>query len=234
MSNKNKLTKFAEGASFPNMFQPKYEDVKGGYYMCGKWRSDFFKNDNEIVLELGCGKGEYTVGLGRKYPKRNFIGVDIKGARMWRGCKTSVDENLTNVAFLRQKIQLIENMFCQDEVDEIWITFPDPQPKIEKRRLTSPRYIERYSKILKKGGIINFKTDSEPLFDYTLKMIEEYGHELIVSIKDLYNADGFEEVKSIRTHYEKIFNDQGHDINFLQFRLNPEYHKEHSTSKKSQ
>lgn len=225
MGNKNKLVKFAEGASFPNMFQPKYKEVKDGYYMQGKWRSDFFKNENEIVLELGCGKGEYTVGLGRIYANRNFIGVDIKGARMWRGCKTSVDEGLKNVAFLRQKIQLIENMFSVDEVDEIWITFPDPQPKVEKRRLTSPQYMERYAKILKMGGVINFKTDSEPLFDYTMEMIEAYGHELIVSVKDLYNADGFEEVVSIKTHYEKLFNDQGHDINFMQFRLNTDFHK---------
>ena len=229
MGNKNKLVKFAEGASFPNMFQPKYEEVKDGYYMRGKWRSDFFKNENEIVLELGCGKGEYTVGLGRIYPNRNFIGVDIKGARMWRGCRTSVDEGLENVAFLRQKIQLVENMFSVDEVDEIWITFPDPQPKVEKRRLTSPQYMERYAKILKMGGVINFKTDSEPLFDYTLEMIEEYGHDLIISIKDLYNADGFEEGVSIKTHYEKLFNDQGHDINFMQFRLNTDFHKKNKS-----
>jgi tRNA (guanine-N7-)-methyltransferase len=227
MGNKNKLAKFAESAKFPNMFQPQYEEVKEGYAMQGKWRSNFFKNENELVLELGCGKGEYTVGLGSKYPNRNFIGVDIKGARMWRGCKTSVEQGLQNVAFLRQKIQLIANMFAQDEVDEIWITFPDPQPKVAKRRLTSPQYMERYAKILKLGGIINFKTDNEPLFDYTLEMIEEYGHELIVSVKDLYAADGFEEVKSIKTYYEKLFNDQGFDINYLQFRLNPEFHKKH-------
>jgi len=227
MGNKNKLAKFAESAKFPNMFQPDYDDVKDGYAMQGKWRSDFFKNDNDLVLELGCGKGEYTVGLGRKYPNRNFMGVDIKGARMWRGCKTSVEEDLQNVAFLRQKIQLIANMFEQDEVDEIWITFPDPQPKVEKRRLTSPQYMERYAKILKPGGVINFKTDSEALFDYTLEMIEEYGHELIVSVKDLYNAQGFDEVKSIKTHYEKLFNDQGYDINFMQFRLNSEFHKKY-------
>ncbi len=227
MGNKNKLAKFAESAKFPNMFQPTYEEVKDGYAMQGKWRSDFFKNSNELVLELGCGKGEYSVGLGRKYPNRNFIGVDIKGARMWRGCKTSVEEGLQNVAFLRQKIQLIANMFAEEEVDELWITFPDPQPKVAKRRLTSPQYMERYAKILKPGGIINFKTDSEPLFDYTLEMIEEYGHELIVSVKDLYSADGFEEVKAIKTYYEKLFNDQGYDINFMQFRLNPEFHKKH-------
>ncbi len=227
MGNKNKLAKFAEGASFPNMFQPKYEEVKDTYVMQGKWRSNFFKNEHDLVLELGCGKGEYSVGLGRNYPNRNFIGVDIKGARMWRGCKTSVEEGLKNVAFLRQKIQLIANMFAKDEVDEIWITFPDPQPKVEKRRLTSPQYMERYAKILKPGGIINFKTDSEALFDYTLEMIEEYAHELIVSVKDLYSAEGYDEVKSIKTHYEKLFNDQGHDINFMQFRLNPDFHKKH-------
>lgn len=227
MGNKNKLVKFAEAKGFPNMFQPEYEDVKDGYAMQGKWLRDFFHNNHDLVLELGCGKGEYSVGLGRNYPNRNFIGVDIKGARMWRGCKTSVDEDLQNVAFLRQKIQLIANMFAKDEVDEIWITFPDPQPKVAKRRLTAPQYMERYAKVLKPGGIINFKTDSEPLFDYTLEMIEENEHELIVSVKDLYSADGFEEVKSIKTHYEKLFNDQGHDINYMQFRLNSEFHKKH-------
>ena len=227
MGKKNKLAKFAEGKTFPNMFEPDYKEVSSGYYLKGKWNSDFFKNSNELVLELGCGKGEYTVGLGRAYTNRNFIGVDIKGARIWRGCKTSVEEGMMNVAFLRQKIQLIEHLFGQDEVDEIWITFPDPQPKVEKRRLTSPQYMERYSKVLKKGGIINFKTDNEPLFDYTLEMIKEYGHELIISVKDLYNVDGFDEVKSIKTHYEKLFNDQGFDINFLQFRLNPEFHERH-------
>jgi len=227
MGKKNKLAKFAEAKTFPNMFEPGYHDVKDGYVMKGKWCSDFFKNNNDLVLELGCGKGEYTVGLGRKYPNRNFIGVDIKGARMWRGCKTSVEEGLKNVAFLRQKIQLIADMFAQDEVDEIWITFPDPQPKVAKRRLTSPQFLERYAKVLKPGGIINFKTDSEPLFDYTLEMIEEYGHELIVSVKDLYNADGFDEVRSIKTHYEKLFYEQGHDINYMQFRLNPDFHKIH-------
>jgi len=227
MGKKNKLAKFAESATFPNMFQPTYDEVKNTYAMRGKWRSDFFKNNNDIVLELGCGKGEYTVGLGRKYPNRNFIGVDIKGARMWRGCKTSLEEGLQNVAFLRQKIQLIAHMFDQNEVDEIWITFPDPQPKVEKRRLTSPQYMERYAKILKPGGIINFKTDNEALFDYTLEMIEEYNHQLIVSVKDLYNTPGFDEVKSIKTYYEKLFNDQGYDINFMQFRLNSEFHKKH-------
>ena len=227
MGRKNKLQRFAETKTFPNMFQPQYEDVKDGYYMQGNWRADFFKNDNELVLELGCGKGEYTVGLARKYPDRNFIGVDIKGARMWRGCKTSVEEGLTNVAFLRQRIQLIHHMFDRDEVDELWITFPDPQPKVAKRRLTSPQFLERYAKILKPGGLINFKTDNEPLFDYTLEMIAEYGHELVVSVKDLYNAEGFEEVKAIKTYYEKLFNDQGFDINFMQFRLNPDFHKKH-------
>jgi len=223
MSSKNKLKKFNENSKFPNMFQPYYDDVKNGYRMQGKWDTDFFKNGNPITLEVGCGKGEYTVGLAANYPLRNFIGMDIKGARMWRGCKTSNENNMNNVAFVRNYVQMVTKIFGKGEIDELWITFPDPQPKKIKtnKRLTSPPFLERYFKILKQGGIINFKTDNEPLFDYTLEVIKEYGHELIVSVKDLYNYGGFEEVKSIKTHYEKLFSDQGYAINYMQFRLNP-------------
>lgn len=224
MSSKNKLKKFNDNQGYPNMFQPNYDDVKDGYMMQGKWGADFFKNTNPITLEVGCGKGEYTVGLAANYPQRNFIGMDIKGARIWRGCKTSNENNMNNVAFVRNYVQMVSEIFGEQEIDELWITFPDPQPKKVKinKRLTSPPFLKRYSQILKEGGIINFKTDNEPLFDYTLEVIKEYGHELIVSVKDLYNCDGFEEVKSIKTHYEKLFSDQGFAINYMQFRLNME------------
>ena len=142
---KDKLRRFAENETFANMFQMKYEDVKDGFYLKGKWREEFFKNDNPLVLELGCGKGEYTVGLAKQYPKKNFIGVDIKGARMWRGCKTSVDENINNVAFVRTHIQVLDMYFAENEVSEIWITFPDPQLKKPNKRLTSPRFLDLYS-----------------------------------------------------------------------------------------
>jgi tRNA (guanine-N7-)-methyltransferase len=222
MGSKDKLKHYAENLTFSNMYQPSYDDVKHGYYLRGNWRKEVFKNDNPIILELGCGKGEYTVGLGRKYPNINFIGMDIKGSRMWRGCKTSNEEELKNVAFLRWHVQMVPQIFAENELDELWITFPDPQPKNVKRnkRLTSQVFLERYAKILKPEGIINFKTDSEGLFDFTLEVIEEFGHRLIISVKDLYNYDGLEEVKSIKTFYEDLFYRQGFDINFMQFRLN--------------
>lgn len=223
MGSKNKLKHYHENLTFPNMFQPNYDAVKDGYKLRGKWRSEVFGNDNPIVLEVGCGKGEYTVGLAEKYPNINYIGLDIKGSRMWRGCKTSNEKNLKNVAFLRWHVQMVPQLFAPDELDEIWITFPDPQPKNIKRnkRLTSPPFLERYSKILKPEGVINFKTDSEPLFDFTLEVIEEYQHDLLISVKDLYSYDGLEEVKSIKTFYEELFSKQGFAINFMKFKLNP-------------
>ncbi len=222
MASKNKLRHFAENLTFPNMFQPKYEDLKEDFRLKGKWNSDFFKNNNPITLEVGCGKGEYTVGLAQKYPQRNFIGMDIKGARMWRGCKTSNELKMTNVAFVRNYVQMVPQLFAQGEIDELWITFPDPQPKKIKisKRLTSPAFLQRYFQILKPGGIINFKTDNEPLFNYTLDVIKEHNHKLILSVKDLYNYDGLEEVKEIRTYYEKLFSEQGYAINYMQFQLN--------------
>jgi len=223
MGSKRKLQKFAENLTFPNLFQPDYEEVKNGFCHKGKWRTHFFKNENPIVLELGCGKGEYSVGLGEKYPHKNFIGVDVKGARLWRGCKTSNENNMSNVAFIRAKIQHIESFFEVGEVDEIWITFPDPQPKNSKqnKRLTSQAFLDRYAKISKLGTVFHLKTDNEPLFDYTMEVIEENQHQLIVGVKNIYNKSGFEEVKAIKTHYEKLFSDQGYHINYLEFTLNP-------------
>lgn len=223
--SKGKLEKFAENLTFPNLFQPDYEEIKQGFKLKGNWRADFFKNENPIVLELGCGKGEYTIGLGQKYLDKNFIGIDWKGARLWRGCRNSKEANLTNVAFVRAKIEHIQDFFSENEIDEIWITFPDPQPKFSKqnKRLTSPRFLQRYKSILKPNSLIHFKTDNEPLFDYTLEVIESCQHKLHIAVKDIYNYDGLEEVKSIKTYYEKLFNDQGFDINYLNFTINPNW-----------
>lgn len=219
---KNKLKHFEENETFPNMFQPSYEDLIRGFSMKGNWKSNFFNNSNPIVVELGCGKGEYTVGLAKRYPDKNFIGIDVKGARMWRGCKTSLEEDLKNVAFIRSKIQLIELLFTSNEIHEIWITFPDPQPRHARmnQRLTSPRFLSKYAAILTKDAVINLKTDNEPFFDYTLEVIKEENHNLIEVVKNLYDADGFDEVKAIRTYYEKKFNDLGFSIHYLKFKLN--------------
>ena len=221
MGSKKKLVKFAENLTFKHLFQPTYDEVKDNFSMKGKWNHEFFKNDNPIVLELACGKGEYTVGLAEKYPDKNFIGIDYKGARLWRGAKTSHESKMNNVAFVRTKIQLINKIFAKNEVDEIWITFPDPQPKKTNKRLTSTKFLSKYSKIIKMDGLFHLKTDSLLLFDYTLEVIEQANHNLVEAIKDLYNNADFDEVKSIKTHYEKLFSEQGFSINYLKFSLNP-------------
>ena len=165
---KGKLAKFADMASYPHVFEYPHSVVEQvPFEMRGKWREQFFKNDNPIVLELGCGRGEYTVGLGRMYPDKNFIGVDIKGARMWTGATDSLREGMTNVAFLRTNIEIIDRFFAEDEVDEVWITFPDPQMKKVTKRLTSTAFLHRYASFLKTDGIIHLKTDSNFLYAYT-------------------------------------------------------------------
>ena len=217
---KDKLRRFAENETFANMFQMKYEDVKDGFYLKGKWREEFFKNDNPLVLELGCGKGEYTVGLAKQYPKKNFIGVDIKGARMWRGCKTSVEEKINNVAFVRTHIQVLDMYFAENEVSEIWITFPDPQLKKPNKRLTSPRFLDLYSKFLIEKGIIHLKTDSHELYDYTLnEVLIPQNRKVLVSTNNLYDSNIIEDVISIRTFYENIYLSQGKPITYLKFQL---------------
>lgn len=219
---KNKLARFAENLTFDNFFQPNYEDIKNGFVLKGKWRSDFFKNNNPIILELGCGKGEYSVGLAKRYPEKNFIGIDIKGARMWRGCKTSNDDNMNNIAFLRTRIELIEFYFDEYEVDEIWVTFPDPQPRRikENKRLTSPPFLARYANILKTDGIVHLKTDAFILYLYTLEVIEEYKHKILISTNDLYNSGIEDDVMGIQTFYEQMFLEQGKRINYIKFQLN--------------
>jgi tRNA (guanine-N7-)-methyltransferase len=218
---RTKLERFAENLTFDNFFQPTYDQIKDGYYLKGKWASDFFKNNNPLILELGCGKGEYTVGLAKKYPDKNFIGVDIKGARMWKGCKTSVEEKMTNVAFLRTRIELIEHFFGKNEVSEIWITFPDPQPRRikENKRLTSPVFLKRYSNILDHNGIIHLKTDAFLLYYYTLEIIKEYNHRILFNTSDLYSTEEIIDAKNISTYYENIFLAQNKKINYIKFML---------------
>ncbi len=225
MSSKNKLQKFAENLKFPNLFQYGYEQIlQSPFPLKGKWAADFFKNNNPIVLELGCGKGEYTIGLAQKYPEKNFIGVDIKGARLWRGLRSSKELGLNNVAFIRTRIELINAFFSSDEVSEIWITFPDPQPQKSRRRkrLTHPEFLSRYKQFLKVGGIIHLKTDSDLLYDFTNEVIEEFKHQPIIVTDDLYADERELEVKSIQTFYEKIWLEQGLTIKYIRFRLNPD------------
>lgn len=220
---KKKLQRFAEVSAFPHLFEFGFEHINEGLKIKGKWAADFFKNSNPIVVELGCGKGEYTVGLAQKYPDKNFIGVDIKGNRIWRGAKTALENKMNNVAFLRTRIDFIESCFSKDEVNEIWITFPDPQPQLsrERKRLTSPKFLDHYKNILKPGGIIHLKTDNQPLWEYTLEVIKENKYELLVSTNDLYASVSPElaDAASIQTFYEDLFSKQGFKICYLSFRL---------------
>ena len=184
---KDKLKRFAEIETFHNVIQPSMDEVLNGFHLKGKWHKDYFRNDNPIVLELGCGKGEYTVGMAKMFPGKNFIGIDIKGSRMWKGAKTSIIEGINNTAFLRSKVDFIEKLFGEDEVSEIWLTFSDPQPKKPRKRLTSPLFIARYLKLLKPKGTINLKCDSDLLFEYTLEQIAENNYEKQEESWDVYN-----------------------------------------------
>ena len=220
---KNKLEKFAENATFPNFFQPLQADMlENDFELKGKWGSHFFKNSNPIVLELACGRGEYTVGLAEKYPDKNFIGIDRKGARMWKGCKESVQNQLFNVAFLRTQIGLIKHFFAQNEVDEIWITFPDPQPARSKtnKRLTSPLFLDFYSYILKPNGLIHLKTDSDSFYEYTLDVIENLHYELLEKDADIHANAQINSDLNIQTYYETLWRKEGKVIKYVQFRVN--------------
>lgn len=218
---KRKLERFAENKTFPHFFQPYYSELVEGFPLKGKWRSDFFKNDNPIVLELGCGKGEFTVGLAERFPEKNYIGMDVKGARMWRGAKTSFEKQMKNVAFVRGKIQNISYVFTPDEVDEIWITFPDPQPSKTriKKRLTSPPFLDRYRGIAGQDAIVHLKTDNTMFFEYTLEVIQEQGLGLLFHTFDVDQNPGNELVLSIKTFYEEMFRAEGVPIKYLKFRL---------------
>ena len=208
-------------AEYPNVFQPTFEELKSGFSIQGKWKSEVFKNDNPLVVELGCGKGEYSVGLARKYPEKNFLGVDIKGARMWKGASDAVNDGISNVAFLRTRIEFIEYCFTKSEVDEIWITFPDPQIKKKraKNRLTHPVFLERYSNILQDSGLIHLKTDSQFLHGYTLGIIEGHQHHLEDAEHDIYNAVLQRDNMEIKTHYEQLFLEKNMPISYLRFSL---------------
>ena len=223
MGSKNKLRRFRENETFSNVYQPGREDVLNNTFsLKGNWNKEVFKNDNPIVLELGCGKGEYSVELARRYPNTNFIGVDIKGSRFWRGAKTAVEENIPNVAFLRTQIELIENCFGTNEVDEIWITFPDPQIKYKrtKHRLTNAEFLARYKNILKKEGIVNLKTDSEFMHGYTLGLLHGAGHKVLYANHNVYRNEGAPEVvTAIQTFYESQYLEQNKPITYIKFQL---------------
>lgn len=221
---KRKLKKFAEVSAFENCFFLSFEASKdNGLPLKGKWHKEYFKNNNPIVLELGCGKGEYTVGLAKRFPEKNFIGVDIKGNRIWTGAKAAIENKMNNVAFIRTRIDFIESCFNEGEVDEIWITFPDPQPQKTRvrNRLTNMMFINRYKVILKMGGFVNLKTDNEPFYEYTKEVVAENNLKLIDSTNDLY-ADTTvrdEALTNIKTYYEKKFSDLGFKICYLKFQL---------------
>ena len=220
---KNKLRKFAENETFENMVQaPRVDLLENGLSLKGKWHKEFFKNDHPIVLELGCGKGEYTVGLAEKFLDKNFIGIDIKGARMWRGARTATDNNMSNVGFLRTQIELIDHCFSKGEVSEIWITFPDPKIKYRRRkkRLTAPDMLEIYRNVLADDAILHLKTDSQFLHGYTLGIIEGYGHKILDSSYDIDAQKPDDELLKIRTNYEGIFRDKGMTITYIKFQLN--------------
>jgi tRNA (guanine-N7-)-methyltransferase len=218
---KRKLQRFADNETFPNVFQPKLVHPPVEHEMKGKWNERFFKNNQPIILELGCGRGEYTVNLATMFPKNNYIGIDFKGARLWRGAKTALENQMNHVGFLRIQIQNIENYFAPDEVSEVWITFPDPQPQTsrERKRLTSPRFLSMYKNILKDRGIIHLKTDNPGFYEYTMGVIMENNFTLLASTSDLYHSNLHDDVLNIKTTYEKIFLDQGAKICYLKFKL---------------
>ncbi|MDR1681191.1 MAG: tRNA (guanosine(46)-N7)-methyltransferase TrmB [Prevotellaceae bacterium] len=217
---KNKHLRFAENTTFALLHQPSFDDIfHCDYRLKGQWHPSFFGNTNPLTLELGCGRGEYTVELARRYPSRNFIGIDIKGARLWRGAKTATEEALPNVAFIRTRIDFITSFFAAGEVDELWITFPDPQLKNPRKRLTSPLFLTRYAAFLKPGGRIHLKTDSQLLHEYTKALTRQHGLPLYAADNDIYGATRADEILSIKTHYEMQFLRQQLRITYLCFGL---------------
>jgi len=223
VGSKNKLKRFKENETFSNVYQPKREQLLNGEFeFKGQWRSKVFKNERPIVLELGCGKGEYTVGLARRYPDKNYIGVDIKGARFWRGAKTALSEGLDNVCFLRMQIELIAFAFAPHEIDEIWITFPDPQIKYRrtKHRLTNQNFLECYKKVLKTKGVVHLKTDSEFMHGYTLGLLHGLGYEIEYANHHVYHLKGSpDEVTEIQTFYERQYLEQDKAITYIRFKI---------------
>ena len=227
MGSKNKLKRFRENETFNNVIQPTREIlVNGSFYLKGQWRQSFFKNERPVVLELGCGKGEYTLALADKYPEKNFIGIDIKGARFWRGAKTALDQKMQNVAFLRIQIELLAQCFAEREVDEIWITFPDPQIKYKrtKHRLTNLKFLKIYQKVLDPNGIVHLKTDSEFMHGYTLGLLHGLDQEIHFSQHDVYGTFGSPDlVTSVQTFYESQYLKQQKKITYVSFSLHGLY-----------
>ncbi|MBC8053548.1 MAG: tRNA (guanosine(46)-N7)-methyltransferase TrmB [Sphingobacteriaceae bacterium] len=211
---KDKLRRFAEIATFSNVKQ-----LDEGKVLKGSWNISQFHNNNPVILELACGKGEYTVNLAKLFPDKNFIGIDYKGNRIWRGAKTAIEENIPNVAFLRIQIENLLDYFAENEISEIWITFPDPQPQVsrEKKRLTFPKFLERYRFLLTDGGIVHLKTDNDQLHAYTLEKIQELGLKLKIRTEDLYKSEFADEVLSIKTYYEKKYLAHDKNINYVRF-----------------
>ena len=220
---KNKHRKFAEINSFPNVVQPEYRFPVPDYHLKGKWGERFFFNENPIILEIGCGKGEYTVGLAKAFPGYNFLGIDIKGNRLWTGARDAMENALTNVGFLRVQAEHLYGFFSKNEISGIWITFPDPQlnkPR-ERKRLTSPRFLNLYKGFLKEDAPIYLKTDNRTFYDFTLDLIKDQGHRLKIATADLYgDPKGVDpQVLNIKTYYESIFLEKGEKICFLEFSL---------------
>lgn len=216
---KGKLAKFAELQTYNHVLQPDFDEVfKKDYKLKGSWHAEFFQNKNPLFLELGCGKGEYTVGQAKAFPDKNFLGLDIKGNRIWRGAKTALEGELNNVGFLRTRIEFINSFFAENEVDEIWITFPDPQPKKALKRLTSSRFLNFYKQLLKPGSTVNLKTDSVELFDYTLALVKCNGLVIEKQTRDLYNSEfADDKILSIKTFYEKTWLKQGLTSQYIRF-----------------
>lgn len=222
MGSKNKLKRFRENETFSNVIQPTRKEVLDGFTLKGNWQQHF-NNSNPIILELGCGKGEYTIALAKKNPQINYIGIDLKGARFWRGAKTALEENLTNVAFVRTQIELIDLIFDTHEVSEIWITFPDPQIKYTrtKHRLTNDDFLRKYHQILIPNGVVNLKTDSEFMHGYTLGLLHGSGHEVLYAHHNIYNnTEAPVDVVSTQTFYESQYLEVGKPITYIKFRTN--------------
>lgn len=221
MSGKDKLRKFRENESFSCLLQPATAEVLGtDYRLKGRWGKEFFRNDNPIVLELGCGKGEYTVGLAEMNPGTNYIGMDIKGARLWKGAKYVHENSVPNAAFLRTRIEFIDSVFAPGEISGIWITFADPQIGRERKRLTSPLFLERYRRVMDGNGIVHLKTDSKYLYSYTKALAVQNGLEILADTEDLYGErDDVGKELSIKTFYESHYLKMGMPINYMAFRI---------------